>query len=312
MGKPQLSVIVNYDYINKKLNEELKDEESGVKVCNIIYSGIFSDFTELSRNIKEFCVEPHRTGNGISRFNFKFRSPFVSGQQYEILADIYQKNNCNLSSKIDGKQVIGSDFYDKLMHEVGGWLYDNNLQVCLYFTNYEDLVLEIFETKSYNFDLEDPIEALKSVLKNAFNLDFETAEEISTKVATAARIQKIRSKLKWPPDEIELYKDRVPLPETGKKETAIEFYIRVWKPYADAWLISQDMLKSKFGEDKLVPGIRSQCQRDNLDFAKNSPPSQNKLNDKLASLDLGGIASELLHAHRVRSSNQSRGAKTNI
>lgn len=300
MGKPQLSVIINYDYIDQSLNSDLQDEESAIKICLITYMGIFSDIPELANNIKEFCSAPHRLENGISRFIFKFRSPFVSEQQYEIVEDLYKRNGCALHSIIEAKQIIGTDFYDKLMSEVGEWLYEKGLQVSLYFTNYDDLVLEVFETKSYNIDLDDPIEVLKSVLKNTFNLDFKTAELISSKVAVAAKIEKLRSELEWPPAKIEFYQDREPLPETGRKETAIEFYNRVWKTYADAWLISQEILKNKFGEDKLVPALRSQCQREKLEFSSHSPPSQNKLNDSLATLDLGGMSEKLISEHRAR------------
>lgn len=145
-------------------------------------------------------------------------------------------------------------------------------------------------------------DVLESVLKARYNLTDEVAKAFSAKVDTAARIQKLRDELEWPPTKIELYEHRKPLPETGKKETAIEFYNRVWKSYADAWLISQDILKNKFGEDKLVPGIKSQCHREHRDFVKHAPPSQVKLNDYLASIDLGGTARSYLEKNRARAS----------
>ncbi len=160
--------------------------------------------------------------------------------------------------------------------------------------------LEKPERKQYYGYVESDLDALKSVLKARYKLTDEAAGVFSAKLDTAARIEKLRDELEWPPTKIELYEDRKPLPETGKKETAIEFYNRRWKRYAEAWLISQEILKNKFGEDKLVPGIKSQCHREQRDFVKHAPPSQVKLNDYLASIDLGGSAQSYLEKNRAR------------
>lgn len=152
----------------------------------------------------------------------------------------------------------------------------------------------------YDDYVNDDRDALENVLKARYNLTDEVAKAFSAKLDTAARIQKLRDELEWPPAKIEFYKDREPLPETGRKETAIEFYNRVWKPSADAWLISQEILKNKFGEDKLVPAIRSQCQREKIEFSHHAPPSQSKLNDLLASIDLSNNSKAAIDHKRSR------------
>ena len=76
--------------------------------------------------------------------------------------------------------------------------------------------------------------------------------------------------LKLPKIAPELYEHRPMSLQTNKRETALEFYTRVWKPFADAGLLYQYILDDL--DVKLIPAIRSYCQKRKLDAKAILPP----------------------------------------
>ena len=140
--------------------------------------------------------------------------------------------------------------------------------------------LEKTERKQYYEYVETDQDVLKNVIMAEFNLTEEMAKALSSEVRSKAEwlknSQNSSPAISLPEVAPELYDNRPVDEKTGKRETPIRFYERVWKNYADSGLIFQDDFKNKFGESKLIPAIRSYCQRENLNANNYLPPPLSK------------------------------------
>lgn len=150
---------------------------------------------------------------------------------------------------------------------------------------YESKKLEKTERKQYYEYVETDQDALKSVIMAEFNLTEEMAKALSTDVRTKAlqlkNSQNSSPAISLPEVAPELYDDRPIDVDTGKRETPIQFYERVWKKYADGGVLFQDSLRKL--DSKLVDAIHSYCQRNSLTPSEHLPPPKARRTELYAS-----------------------------
>ena len=151
--------------------------------------------------------------------------------------------------------------------------------------NVESKKLENIAKNQYDSHVKEDQDALKSVIMAEFNLTEEMAKALSTEIRSKAlqlqNHQNSSPAMSLPEVAPELYDGRPINEETGKRETPIKFYERVWKEYADAGVLFQDSLRKL--DSKLVDAIHSYCQRNSLAASDHLPPPKSKRIDALIS-----------------------------
>ncbi|MBN8648978.1 MAG: hypothetical protein J0L55_13580 [Caulobacterales bacterium] len=152
----------------------------------------------------------------------------------------------------------------------------------------------------YPKEVKTDQDALKSVIMAEFNLTEEMAKALSTELRSKAlqlqNSQNSSPAMSLPEVAPELYYDRPIDKETGKRETPIRFYERVWKNYADLGVLYLDELNRL--DSKLSPAIRIYCSRYGLK-AKDYLP--NPASDRTSKLAQGGDLKALAKVHSATS-----------